>query len=416
VRSLHFNFTKHLAIYWSARHSLKFAPSNPEFRVIFEINLLRVVQGMSIKQLIKFQCFLIGFLSATVHAEIVPVGVAPHGGTVILGGTVIPLKEVTLSAQLPGRIISIAGDEGDEFTAGAELLSINDDDLQAKKQAARAQLNKAHTNMQNAQVQYNRELWNPRVYNPRPMAGMGFPSMFDGMFNDMGGDNGMFGGSGNKGIERQADLAAQGSQVEAARAQIAAAESGLRGLDAKLRDTKAIAPFDGVIVKKMVEVGDTVQPGQPLLVFAYSKYLRIKAEVPARLMPGLQKGMVVPARLDVGNTRVNARVAQIAPVADSSQHTVTVKFDLPAGVPGGAGMYAEVMLPDVSSPARALPVIPKAAISHRGSLPSVKVLDENDVPQLRLIRTGDELDENRITVLSGLKPGERLWIGNDNEN
>ncbi len=364
---------------------------------------------MSTKQRIKLLCFLMGFLSAVAHAEIVPVGVAPHGGYVILGGTVIPLKEVTLSAQIPGRVESIAGDEGDEFKAGTILLTIDDDELQARKQAAQAQLEKAYTNLQNAQVQYNRELWNPRVYNPRPMAGMGFPAMFDGMFNDMDF------GSNKKGLERQADLAAQGSAVEVARAQVAAAESGLREIDAKLRDTKAVAPFDGVITKKLVEVGDTVQPGQPLLKFAYNKYLRIQAEVPARLMPGLQKGMVVPARLDVGNTRVNVRVAQISPVADDRQHTVTVKFDMPAGVPGGAGMYAEVMLPDVSSPAKALPVIPKKAISYRGSLPSVKVLDENDVPQLRLIRTGDELDENRITVLSGLKPGERLWIGNEKD-
>ena len=201
---------------------------------------------MSLKQLFKIHCFLIGFFSPAVYAEIVPVGIAPHGGVVVLGGTVIPLKEVTLSAQLAGRIVTIAGDEGDEFNAGAELLRINDDDLQARKQAARAQLGKAHTSMQNAQVQYNRELWSPSVYNPRPMAGMGFPSMFDGMFNGFGGGN-----RGNKGIDRHADLAAQGSQVEAARAQITEAESGLRGIDAKLRDTRAIAPFDGVCLAQL---------------------------------------------------------------------------------------------------------------------------------------------------------------------
>jgi len=158
----------------------------------------------------------------------------------------------------------------------------------------------------------------------------------------------------------------------------------------------------------MVEIGDTVQPGQPLIIFSYSKYLRIQVEVPARLMPGLTKGMVVPARLDVGNTQINARVAQIAPIADNKQHTVTVKFDLPEGVPGGAGMYAEVMIPDVNSPTRALPVIPKSAISQRGSLPSVKVLDENNVPKMRLIRTGIEIGDNTIVVLSGLEPGERI--------
>jgi len=347
--------------------------------------------------------------SALVQADsIITVGVASHGGAVILGGSVIPLKEVTLSAQMPGRIVSIAGEEGDEFTAGTELVQINDDDLQAKKVAAEAQLSAAQNAMQNAQVQYNRELWNPRVYNPRPMAGMGMPSMFDGFFEDnnfMPGSN-----NGNKSIERHADLVTQGTQVASARSRVTQTESGLREINAKLRDTKAIAPFDGVIMKKMVEIGDTVQPGQPLIIFSYSKFLRIRAEVPARLMPGLKKGMVVPARLDVGNTLINARVAQISPVADKKQHTVTVKFDLPEGVPGGPGMYAEVMIPDVSSPSRALPVVPMAAIHKKGSLPSVQVLDDENKPKMRLVRIGEVVDENSVTILSGLKPGERILV------
>jgi len=381
---------------------------------------MKVAFGMSIIKRIKFPFYLsltiLSGWSAQVQAEtVVTVGIAPHGGQVVLGGTVIPLKEVTLAAQIPGRVVSIAGEEGDEFATGTELVSINDDNLQAKKAAAEAQVSSAQNAMQNAQVQYNRELWNPRVYNPRPMAGMGMPSMFDGFFNNMDGNNMMPGNSsgGNKSIERHADLVTQGTQVASARSQITAAESGLRAINAKLRDTKAIAPFDGVIMKKMVEIGDTVQPGQPLIVFSYSKFLRIQVEVPARLMPGIKKGMVLPAKLDVNNTRVNARVAQISPIADSQQHTVTVKFDLPEGVPGGPGMYAEVTIPDTSASEQALPVIPKAAISQRGSLPSVRVLDENNVPKMRLIRTGIDIGENSIVVLSGLKPGEKIVISTD---
>ena len=382
---------------------------------------MKVALGMSIISRMKFPFYLSLTLltgwSVQVQADtIITVGVAPHGGYVIMGGSVIPLKEVTLAAQMAGRVVNIAGEEGDEFTAGTELVKINDDDLQAKKQAAEAQLASSQNAMQNAQVQYNRELWNPRIYNPRPMSGMGMPSMFDGFFNES--DSGGFipgGGSGNKSIERHADLVTQGTQVSSARSHITEAQSGLRAINAKLRDTKAIAPFDGIIMQKMVEIGDTVQPGQPLIVFSYSKYLRIQVEVPARLMPGLTKGMVVPARLDVGNTQINARVAQIAPIADNKQHTVTVKFDLPEGVPGGAGMYAEVMIPDVNSPTRALPVIPKSAINQRGSLPSVKVLDENNVPKMRLIRTGIEIGDNTVVVLSGLEPGERILSGGDEE-
>jgi len=355
--------------------------------------------------------------SALVQADtVITVGVKSHGGAVILGGSVIPLKEVTLAAQMPGRVVSIAGEEGDEFLAGTELLKVNDDDLQAKKSAAEAQLSSAQNAMQNAQVQYNRELWNPRVYNPRPMAGMGMPSMFDGFFNGMDDNNFMpNGGGGNKSIERHADLVTQGTQVASARSHVTEAESGLRTINAKLRDTEAIAPFDGVIMKKMVEIGDTVQPGQPLLVFSYSKFLRIQAEVPARLMPGLKKGMLVPARLDVGNTLIKARVAQISPVADSQQHTVTVKFDLPEGVPGGPGMYAEVMIPDVNSPSRALPVVPMAAIQKKGSLPSVLVLDDENKPKMRLVRIGEVVDETSVTILSGLKPGERILVRGRNE-
>ena len=370
---------------------------------------------MSIISRIKFPLslsltLLTGWSAQAQADNVITVGVAPHGGYVIMGGSVIPLKEVTLAAQIPGRVVNIAGEEGDEFTAGTILVKINDDDLLAKKAAAEAQLASSQSAAQNAQVQYNRELWSPRVDNPRPMAGMAMPTMFDSFFDDNRlGNNG-----GNKGIERHADLVTQGSQVFSARSRITEAQSALRAINAKLRDTKAIAPFDGVIMKKLVEIGDTVQPGTPLIVFSYSKFLRIKVEVPARLMPGLTKGMVVPARLDVGNTQVNARVALIAPIADKKQHTVTVKFDLPEGVPGGAGMYAEVMIPDVNSPTRALPVIPKSAISKRGSLPSVKVLDEDNVPKMRLIRTGIEIGNDMVVVLSGLEPGERI-LTNDTE-
>jgi hypothetical protein len=73
-------------------------------------------------------------------------------------------------------------------------------------------------------------------------------------------------------------------------------------------------------------------------------------------------------------------------------------------------MYAEVMIPDVNSPTQALPVIPKAAINKRGSLPSVMVLDENNVPRMRLIRIGAEIDGNNVVVLSGVKAGERIML------
>jgi len=185
--------------------------------------------------------------------------------------------------------------------------------------------------------------------------------------------------------------------------------ANLEGLDARLRDSRSVAPFDGVVISRMVEVGDTVQPGMPLITYAFTDYLRIDAEVPVRLAAGLSVGMIVRARLDVGGVQVDAKVAQIFPVADPKRHTVRVKFDLPFDTPGGPGMYAEVTIPDSSVPMRTEQALPAEALIWRGSLPSVFVL-ENGRPSLRIVRVGYPLPDGRVAVVSGLSGGEEVIL------
>ena len=338
--------------------------------------------------------------------QIITVTNTQTGTSIVIGGTVVPLREVTLSAQIPGRIEFLAGVEGDWFQPGQVIAAIDDDDLQAKRQQALANINGQVSALQSAQVQYSREFWSPQSRNIGKMPGMALPSMFDQMFTrPFGSAMGM----GNPLLDRQADLYSQNSQLGLARSQHIGALSQLQEIDAKLRDARAIAPFNGVVVKRLVEVGDTVQPGQALFKFADARYLQIQVEIPARLMSGIQQDMVVPAVLDVGNTRISARVAQIYPMADTRRHTVTVKFDLPEGIPGGPGMYAEVMIPDVNAPVNVLPVIPNSAVVWRGSLPAVFVLNEKNKSELRLLRLGETVDNSNVSVLSGIRAGERIY-------
>lgn len=60
------------------------------------------------------------------------VQVFPIISTVTLGGTVIPAKEITFSAQTAGRVEFIAGEEGDEFNENEVLLRLTDSELQAQ--------------------------------------------------------------------------------------------------------------------------------------------------------------------------------------------------------------------------------------------------------------------------------------------
>ena len=188
-----------------------------------------------------------------------------------------------------------------------------------------------------------------------------------------------------------------------------AMRSRVNEIDTHLRDARSISPFEGVIVEKLVETGDTVQRGQALIKYSDTRSLQLKVEVPARLVSALHTGAIVPAKLDVGNTYIEVRVAQIYPTADSQRHTVTVKFDLPDNVPGGPGMYAEVMVQDINTPINSMPVIPSSAIVRRGSLPAVFVLNAKNKAELRLVRLGDQVDNQHVAVLAGVQPGENIF-------
>lgn len=323
----------------------------------------------------------------------------PH---VSLGGTVVPYKEVTLSAQLPGRVKFLAGIEGDIFNEGDPLVELDDSELMAKREAAQAQLANADAQLRNAGVQFNRELWSPK--SKSSMGGMGMPNLFDQMFTRPMED---FVGERDRDAERQADIYSSRTNIQQAQNTIYRVQAEIRAIDAKLRDAKSVAPFDGVMMKKFVEVGDTVQPGQPLMKFADVEYLQIVVDVPGRLRPGLSEGMMLRAELDVGDREVPVRVAQIFPMADAQRHTVTIKFDLPQGE-SAPGMYAKVLVPDFNAPARANPVIPSSAIRYNGSLPGVYVIDEEGKPMLRLVRVGETLPGGYSTILSGLQAGERV--------
>jgi RND family efflux transporter MFP subunit len=366
-----------------------------------------------------------GVVSASAPVgEVHVVELADSTPRVSVGGTVIPYKEVTYAAQLPGRVKYLAGIEGDSFESGDLLVSLDAAELLAKRQALIAQIATADAQIRNAGVQYSRELFSPR--SRTSPGGMAIPNLFDQMFTRPMEE---FIGDRDQGAELSADLYDSGTRVQEAQHAMMRLQAELRALDSKLRDARSIAPFDGVIVKKYIEVGDTVQPGQPLLNFADIEYLQVEVDIPARLRPNLREGMMLSAELDVPRGKpgmrappapspfpgmgvdghVPVRVAQIFPMADPQRHTVKIKLDLPQGV-SEPGMYAKVLVPDFGAPARVSPVIPRSAIRYNGSLPGVYVLDDDGKPQLRLIRLGEPApdQDNAITVLSGLRAGERI--------
>ena len=337
-----------------------------------------------------------------VSREIIEVKSGSAGGVVSLGGTVMPEKIVTLSAQMPGDVKFVAGAEGDTFKKGDRLVELDTNALRAKRLQAEAQLASADAGFRNAIVQYNRELLNPNAQAQSYLGGMpALTSMFTDPMRSMMGQ-------GTPGVERHSSLYGQGVQVETARNAVEQARAAIRELDQSLENAVSFAPFDGVILKKMAEQGDIVQPGMPLVTFADVTKLQVRVEVPTGLLNTVKSAGTLQAKLDNDSQPVDVSVDRIFPMADPGGHTTTVKFNLPEGTGAHSGMYAEVLIPDPTKKSSEHPVIPSSAILWRGSLPAVFLVEEGGNLKLRLIRLGDRTPSGMISVISGLKAGDRI--------
>jgi len=340
-------------------------------------------------------------------AEIIQVETTGSHSQSVLGSTVIPYKEVALSAQIPGVVKYVAGPVGTNLAEGGVVFKIDESQLTAKRNAVLAQISIAQAAVQNAQAQYYRELTSPRSKDVGAMPGFGMPAIFDRMAVRPFANS--FMGGYDSDTVRQGDLSNVMASVSQAQGQLQQAMSQLQEIDSALRDANAIAPFEGIIMEKMVEVGDTVQPGQPLIKYGYIKYKRLQADVPSGLVGNLSKDMLLPARID-GSTNTSVRVSEIAPVADPSRHTVTVKFDIPMEINTAPGMYAEIYVPENKKGSNnQVTTIPKSALMKGSSLPGVLVVKDDKTSELRMVRLGAEQNGgSKVEVISGLNPGEKI--------
>jgi len=324
--------------------------------------------------------------------------------TVSFAGTVSADKTLQLTAQMPGRILRIAGEEGDAFDSGTVLIELDDTALLARLEAAAASRDAAGADIRNARVQLQRELYSPRSNSSGSApGGMGMPAMMDQAFtNPMQSMMGMR----NRGSERTSDLVGAETTLAQATTRYKSAEANMKEIQSMLRDTQGVAQFSGVIQKVHVEVGDTVQPGQPLLDFSESAALKVEADLPVRLSRTLQPGQMLDVAL--GDSLLQAPVSRIHPVADPRQNTVRIELAMATGSGATPGQYVEIRVPDNAADLPAQLTIPKSAVITKGGLPLVYAIDREGKARLRVVRLGNAPDGNTQVVLSGVNAGDLL--------
>jgi RND family efflux transporter MFP subunit len=173
--------------------------------------------------------------------------------------------------------------------------------------------------------------------------------------------------------------------------------------------TRVVAPFDGVITRRSVEVGDlVVSSGKALFVLTQMDPLRVYVNVPqayAQLVRPGQKVVVTQAELR-GQT-FTGEVARTAASIDPATRTMQVEITLPnragALLPGA---YVQVELPLAGSTTL---LVPTSVLLFRGEGTRVAALDAANRVHLKSVTLGRNLGES-IEVLDGIAAGERLVV------
>ena len=198
----------------------------------------------------------------------------------------------------------------------------------------------------------------------------------------------------DKKITTQADF-------DAVQARARVTEGAAREMEAMLGYTKVVAPFDGIVTRKLADVGDLAAPGKPIIEMEDPRALRFEADVPEALIGHIKIGAKLLVQVAEGVAPIEGTVAEVAPVADAASRTFLVKLDLPAAEATRSGQFGRVWVQTGESKSIR---VPTSAIMMRGQVECVFVI-ANQHAQLRIVRTGKRTG-GEAEILSGVSSGE----------
>jgi RND family efflux transporter MFP subunit len=210
----------------------------------------------------------------------------------------------------------------------------------------------------------------------------------------------------------QQDLDERQSAYNQAAANLAAADANVGRLQKLQGFNQVVAPFDGVVTRRNVDVGDLVNAGnggtgQALFAVAQVDPLRLYVYVPQAYAGQIKIGDAVTVTLaERVSEQYQGTVARTARAIDTATRTMQVEIRVPN--PAGkliAGSYVQVTLP-INVDAQAL-VVPTNVLLFRPEGTSVASVDADGRVHLKLVQLGTDFGTS-VEVLRGLKGGDRI--------
>ncbi len=304
---------------------------------------------------------------------------APIGNTVIVKkelvdnilawpGTVKSRTVANIAPKITARVIEITVNAGDAVKKGDLVARLDERDIKAQEQAALAKLAGATAQADRAKADAQRI----RVLYDKEAATR---ENFDAII----------------------------AQEKEAQAGVNQATSAVSEVKTHLTNTRLLAPFDGVVVKRLKQPGDMGLPGVPVVALQIPQGLRLEVDVPNTCAGRFIIGMDVTVRIDALDRTIDAQIDEISPEIDPQIHTQLIKIALPEINDLKPGYFG--WLEQTCGQHEAL-LVPVSALQHIGQLEIVKVLSE-DRQLVRHVRTAKTFGD-QVEVISGLRAGETV--------
>jgi len=325
-----------------------------------------------------------------VQAQAIVQGTGTDAAALRFSAVVAPDSEVPLTFRIPGYVAAlkqVRGQdgrmrdiaEGDPVSRGAVLVRIRSAEYEDKVHQASSQAAAAEAVAVKAKLDFDRAT---HLYDSQSLTKPEFDSA-------------------------RAQYDSSQEQLKSARALTSEAQIGLR-------DTSLVAPFNGQIVKKSVELGAFVGPGVPVFALANTDTVKIIVGVPDIVIHAVKVGQPVEVAIDAFPARsFHARISRKSSAAD----TVTRNFEVEIAIPNHdhllkAGMIGSLQLANVdgANRASALTVPLSAVVEAKDGKYGVFVVSNStgeEMAHLHSVEIGS-VNGTEISVVSGLQAGDRI--------
>jgi RND family efflux transporter MFP subunit len=185
---------------------------------------------------------------------------------IISEGMVLPKTSISLSAEISGKVVNVSNNftTGGEFQKGEVLLEIDPIDYQLAITRAKANVSaqRANLDLEQAKSDLAKEDWSKYGKKGKPSAlNLNLP------------------------------------QVASAKAALAGAQADLELAMRNLEKTKIIAPFDGVLFNKQVDLGQFASMGTPVATIASTEFAEIRVSLSDKQLQ--QSGLVAGEPVEV---------------------------------------------------------------------------------------------------------------------